>query len=130
MAGLRFKGSFDQVSSIIVANQSNIAPNFEAQRDIQQSIMKKTAVHPIDTILDPVLRQGGFIVAKGSVKWFNSTKGFGFIQPDDGSADVFIHISAVERAGSCELNGGQKISYELVHGRPTARRKFTRSVSR
>jgi CspA family cold shock protein len=48
------------------------------------------------------------------VKWFNSTKGFGFIQPDNGSEDVFVHISAVERAGLRGLNDGQKISYELV----------------
>ncbi|PSH65478.1 cold-shock protein [Phyllobacterium sophorae] len=53
-------------------------------------------------------------MAKGTVKWFNSTKGFGFIQPDDGGADVFVHISAVERAGLRGLNDGQKISYELV----------------
>jgi CspA family cold shock protein len=53
-------------------------------------------------------------LAKGTVKWFNSTKGFGFIQPDDGGADVFVHISAVERAGLRGLNDGQKISYELV----------------
>ncbi|MSP51112.1 MAG: cold-shock protein [Alphaproteobacteria bacterium] len=48
----------------------------------------------------------------GTVKWFNSTKGFGFIQPDNGGADVFVHISAVERAGLAGLNEGQKISYE------------------
>ncbi|PSH70402.1 cold-shock protein [Phyllobacterium brassicacearum] len=53
-------------------------------------------------------------MAKGTVKWFNSTKGFGFIQPDDGGADVFVHISAVERAGLRGLNDGQKVSYELV----------------
>jgi CspA family cold shock protein len=57
------------------------------------------------------------MMAKGTVKWFNSTKGFGFIQPDDGSADVFVHISAVERAGLRSLIDGQKISYELVHDR-------------
>ena len=50
----------------------------------------------------------------GTVKWFNSTKGFGFIQPDDGSTDVFVHISAVERAGLGNLSDGQKISYDLV----------------
>mgnify|MGYP003349870413 FL=1 len=53
-------------------------------------------------------------MATGTVKWFNSQKGFGFIQPDDGGADVFVHISAVERAGLHGLNDGQKISYELV----------------
>lgn len=48
----------------------------------------------------------------GTVKWFNSTKGFGFIQPENGGADVFVHISAVERAGMSGLNEGQKISFE------------------
>lgn len=50
----------------------------------------------------------------GTVKWFNSAKGFGFIQPDNGGADVFVHISAVERAGMSGLAEGQKISYEEV----------------
>ncbi|MEI8394689.1 MAG: cold-shock protein [Rhodospirillaceae bacterium] len=50
----------------------------------------------------------------GTVKWFNSTKGFGFIQPEDGTADVFVHISAVERAGIGHLQEGQKLSFELV----------------
>lgn len=49
----------------------------------------------------------------GSVKWFNSQKGFGFIQPDDGGQDVFVHISAVERAGMTSLHDGQKLSFEL-----------------
>jgi cold shock protein len=56
-------------------------------------------------------------MATGTVKWFNATKGFGFIQPDNGGADVFVHISAVERAGMHSLNDGQKISYELEQGR-------------
>ena len=50
----------------------------------------------------------------GTVKFFNTQKGFGFIQPDDGSKDVFVHISAVERAGMRSLNEGQKVSYEIV----------------
>ena len=49
----------------------------------------------------------------GTVKWFNATKGFGFIQPDDGGADVFVHISAVERSTPGSLNEGQKLSFEL-----------------
>ncbi|MHB8286463.1 MAG: cold-shock protein [Caulobacteraceae bacterium] len=53
----------------------------------------------------------------GTVKWFNSTKGFGFIQPEDGGADVFVHISAVERSGLGNLNEGQKLSYELEKDR-------------
>ncbi|MDA4630130.1 cold-shock protein, partial [Escherichia coli] len=50
-------------------------------------------------------------MATGTVKWFNSTKGYGFIQPDTGGADVFVHISAVERAGLRGLNDGQKVNY-------------------
>ncbi|UDF29042.1 UNVERIFIED_ORG: cold-shock protein [Roseateles sp. XES5] len=57
----------------------------------------------------------------GTVKWFNSTKGFGFIQPDDGSTDVFVHVSAVERAGMGALNEGQKISYDLVRDRKSGK---------
>eukprot|EP01036_Dinobryon_divergens_P054867 gene54867-biopygen45288 len=53
----------------------------------------------------------------GTVKFFNSTKGFGFIQPDDGSKDAFVHISAVERAGMSGLGEGQKVSYDLESGR-------------
>jgi CspA family cold shock protein len=56
-------------------------------------------------------------MATGKVKWFNSQKGFGFIQPDDGGTDVFVHISAVERSGMMTLNEGQQISYELVTDR-------------
>jgi len=51
-------------------------------------------------------------MATGTVKWFNGTKGFGFIQPDGGSADIFVHISAVERAGLGTLNEGQKVRFE------------------
>ena len=56
-------------------------------------------------------------MATGTVKWFNSQKGFGFIQPDEGGPDVFVHITAVERAGMHSLNEGQKISYEVVQDR-------------
>ena len=56
-------------------------------------------------------------MATGKVKWFNAQKGYGFIQPDDGGKDVFVHISAVERAGLTGLNDNQKIEYELQSGR-------------
>ncbi|MFE0014847.1 cold-shock protein [Mesorhizobium sp. NPDC059054] len=60
-------------------------------------------------------------MATGTVKWFNATKGFGFIQPDAGGADVFVHISAVQRAGLTTLNDGQKISYEIEQDRRTGK---------
>ncbi len=56
-------------------------------------------------------------MATATVKWFNTTKGYGFIQPDDGGADVFVHISAVERAGLRSLNEGQKVNYDLEQDR-------------
>jgi cold shock protein len=55
-------------------------------------------------------------MSSGTVKWFNGQKGYGFIQPDDGSKDVFVHISAVERAGLSGLKEGQKISYDIERG--------------
>ncbi|WP_439272042.1 cold-shock protein [Pseudochrobactrum sp. HB0163] len=60
-------------------------------------------------------------MATGTVKWFNTTKGFGFIQPDQGGTDVFVHISAVQRAGLAQLDEGQKISYEIVQDRRSGR---------
>ncbi|TDK35459.1 cold-shock protein [Rhizobium deserti] len=57
----------------------------------------------------------------GTVKWFNATKGFGFIQPDDGSADVFVHISAVERAGMGSIVEGQKLGFELEQDRKSGK---------
>lgn len=61
-----------------------------------------------------VCNKGKFDMATGIVKWFNPTKGFGFIQPDNGGSDVFVHISAVQRAGLDTLNEGQRVSYELA----------------
>ena len=60
-------------------------------------------------------------MSTGTVKWFNAQKGFGFIQPEDGSKDVFVHISAVERAGLRALNEGQKVSYDVVADRKTGK---------
>jgi CspA family cold shock protein len=60
---------------------------------------------------------GSADVATGTVKWFNATKGFGFIQPDSGGKDVFVHISAVEKAGLSNLNEGAKVSYEEKENR-------------
>ena len=60
-------------------------------------------------------------MTQGTVKWFNGQKGFGFIQPEDGGKDVFVHVSAVERAGMHSLNEGQKIAYEIVADRKTGK---------
>ena len=56
-------------------------------------------------------------MANGTVKWFNATKGFGFIQPEKGSKDIFVHISALERAGLTHLDDGQKVTYDVESGR-------------
>jgi CspA family cold shock protein len=61
------------------------------------------------------------MTTNGTVKWFNGQKGFGFIEPDDGGRDVFVHISAVERAGMRGLDEGQKISFEIVSDRKTGK---------
>ena len=60
-------------------------------------------------------------MTKGTVKWFNSQKGFGFIQPEDGGTDVFVHISAVERAGMGTLNEGQTVSFDVVADKRTGK---------
>lgn len=60
-------------------------------------------------------------MAQGTVKWFNPTKGYGFIQPEEGGADVFVHISAVQRAGLASLNEGQKVGYELERDRKSGK---------
>jgi cold shock protein len=60
-------------------------------------------------------------MSTGTVKWFNSQKGFGFIQPEDGGKDVFVHISAVERAGIPTLNEGQRVSFDIVADRRTGK---------
>jgi CspA family cold shock protein len=68
----------------------------------------------------------GFItMATGTVKWFNAAKGFGFIQPDDGGEDAFVHISAVERAGMREIIEGQKLSYELERDKKSGKMSAT-----
>ncbi|MFY9699565.1 MAG: cold-shock protein [Rhodoplanes sp.] len=60
-------------------------------------------------------------MVKGTVKWFNAQKGFGFIAPDNGGSDAFVHISAVERAGISDLREGQKVSFELISDRRTGK---------
>lgn len=73
------------------------------------------SMQDLDRSLEFIL--GDLTVAMGTVKWFNSTKGYGFITPDDGGSDVFVHISAVEKAGYTGLAEGARISYEVKAGR-------------
>jgi len=68
-------------------------------------------------------------MSTGTVKWFNAQKGYGFIQPDEGGKDVFVHISAVERAGMQTLREGQKVSYELTQDRRTGKSSADRLAS-
>jgi len=68
-------------------------------------------------------------MSTGTVKWFNPQKGYGFIQPDDGGKDVFVHISAVERAGLQTLREGQKVSYEMTEDRRTGKSSADRLAS-
>jgi cold shock protein len=72
---------------------------------------------PFAALLEQLFFQGERDVATGTVKWFNADKGYGFIQPDNGGKDVFVHISAVERAGLSNLNEGAKVSYEEMSSR-------------
>jgi CspA family cold shock protein len=64
--------------------------------------------------LSPSFQKGNADVATGTVKWFNSTKGYGFIQPDNGGKDIFVHISAVEKAGFSSLAEGAKVTFDIV----------------
>ena len=68
-------------------------------------------------------------MSTGKVKWFNSAKGYGFIQPDGAGADVFVHISAVERAGMTTLNEGQAVSYEIAQDRRTGKSSADKLVA-
>ena len=78
----------------------------------------------INLRLSPCFKKESADVATGTVKWFNATKGYGFIQPDNGGKDVFVHISAVERAGLSTLNEGAKLSYEETENRAKRRLKI------
>ena len=87
--------------------------------DIPQNLDEPTAGRPV--VFYPYVTKRKGPMNKGTVKWFNNQKGFGFIQPDDGGNDVFVHISAVERAGLGTLNEGQKVSFEVVANRRTGK---------
>jgi cold shock protein len=95
--------------------QSGFRENKRADNLLSNNSIETQAV--IARLRDAILHVKERNMSVGTVKWFNATKGFGFIQPDDGGKDVFVHISAVEQAGMNGLNEGQKISYELISDR-------------
>jgi CspA family cold shock protein len=86
-------------------------PEFDWQRSKPMGVVTATAE----------TARGTLYMATGTVKWFNGQKGYGFIQPDEGGADVFVHISAVQRSGLNGLDEGQKISYEIVKDKRTGK---------
>jgi CspA family cold shock protein len=92
-----------------------LLPNFTPSHIIQ--LAKGLFFGPVPVRLPCRAFKGAIDVATGTVKWFNPTKGYGFIQPSDGGKDVFVHISAVERAGLSNLQENSKIEYEVVTGR-------------
>jgi cold shock protein len=79
--------------------------------------LRLPVTHEAGAALQYFKLETGGLVPTGKVKWFNKTKGYGFIQPDDGSKDVFVHISAVERAGIGTLAEGQSVQFEVVRGK-------------
>ena len=78
-------------------------------------VIPTAPAHGVRRVSERLLEE--ITMANGTVKWFNTNKGFGFIEPEDGGKDAFVHISAVERAGLSTLNEGQKVSYEVQPGR-------------
>jgi CspA family cold shock protein len=88
---------------------ARLAPRFELT--FLSKIVLTIRVAPVSRLINIAMK--GFIMTTGTVKWFNSTKGFGFIQPDNGGPDAFVHISAVERSGMRELVEGQKLGYDM-----------------
>jgi cold shock protein len=94
-----------------------------APADVTFRYFDITRPGPIVTLdrLQQRLHEGTRIMATGTVKWFNGQKGYGFIQPDEGGADVFVHISAVQRSGLNGLDEGQKVTYEIVKDKRTGK---------
>ncbi|AEM40165.1 Cold shock family protein [Ketogulonicigenium vulgare WSH-001] len=77
----------------------------------------QSASHDYESPLRAAERQGRMAMPNGTVKWFNTTKGYGFIAPEGGGKDVFVHISAVEQAGLTGLSDDQKVTFDLIEGR-------------
>ena len=113
------RGEFSTVIAEIAASKWRFCKRLTIVRGAPNGILQtkplRAMVSPCNTVLLRVHLE--FVMAVGTVKWFNPQKGFGFIQPEDGGKDVFVHISAVEQAGMSTLNDGQKVSFDLEQGR-------------
>jgi cold shock protein len=95
--------------------------NFRSGKDARSAAAKASVRHlPKSKLIRPAIRQavrsGEQVMPSGTVKWFNPSRGFGFIQPDDGSRDVFVHVLALERSGLEQLIEGQKVEFDLEQG--------------
>lgn len=104
--------AIDACLPIVVYGAPRLWTNFPLSKVETTAVRRPAAVN---------LAKKGFFMTTGTVKWFNTTKGFGFIQPDNGEADVFVHISAVQRAGMSDLVEGQKVSFELERDRKSGK---------
>jgi CspA family cold shock protein len=104
-----------RIGSYSILQVSSMAPSKERLAGVSRRFSLRPAKRAL--MISPIVPKGSAAVATGTVKWFNATKGFGFIQPDSGGKDVFVHISAVEKAGLSSLNEGAKVSYEEVANR-------------
>jgi cold shock protein len=118
VVGERCKANFDGPHC---TNRASAGPPGVAARPVELTIfLARSPITGCANARSDDTRKDSYMT-QGTVKWFNSQKGFGFIQPDDGGNDVFVHISAVERAGMAGLNEGQKVAFEVVANRKTGK---------
>jgi cold shock protein len=114
----------------VTAPKGDVCPcaalNYSGCQDIDEALIasQATAIRPMTSLSSasrPIIDEKGIAMATGTVKWFNADKGYGFIAPDQGSTDVFVHVSAVQRAGLNTLNEGQKVSFDVTQDRRTGK---------
>ena len=110
----------------LISNAADACEKLRYEAIADPTLMADGAPGRIQILLDAdsatlTVEDNGIGMATGTVKWFNTEKGYGFIEPDQGSGDVFVHISAVQRAGLNTLNEGQKVSYDVAQDRRTGK---------
>jgi len=107
---------FAPINMFIGSRLPGCSPSLDRGSVLLSDLRRSSIRHAHEARAVPKTHCGAHDMATGTIKWYNPQKGYGFIQPDDGSKDVFVHVSAVERAGLGQLNEGQKLSYELERG--------------